>query len=242
VNPPSVSNSCRIALVGDYSEKVMAHRAIDASLQLAREHVSPRVNGEWLHTATIQPGIPLDGFRGIWCVPASPYAHTDGALWAIAWARTRPVPFLGSCGGFQHAVLEIVRHLPDHRDAAHAELDPGAVHPLIAPLVCALVEKTERIEPVRGARGRFAEWYGEPRPEGFHCSFGLNPRHESALDQAGLEIAARGPGGEVRAVELRGHPFFVGTLFQPERAALHGELHPLVRAFVRACLDNSGTA
>ena len=41
---------------------------------------------------------------------------------------------------------------------------------------------------------------------------------------------------EVRVAELpaTAHPFFVGTLFQPERAALRDELPPLVAAFVRA--------
>jgi len=41
--------------------------------------------------------------------------------------------------------------------------------------------------------------------------------------------------GEVRAIELDDHPFFVATLFQPERAALAGRRAPLVEAFVRAC-------
>jgi CTP synthase (UTP-ammonia lyase) len=40
----------------------------------------------------------------------------------------------------------------------------------------------------------------------------------------------------LRAVELFGHPFFVATLFQPERAALKGTIPPLVRAFIEACM------
>jgi CTP synthase (UTP-ammonia lyase) len=40
--------------------------------------------------------------------------------------------------------------------------------------------------------------------------------------------------GDLRAVELGGHPFFVGTLFQPERAALKGEPVPIVNAFLEA--------
>jgi CTP synthase (UTP-ammonia lyase) len=35
-------------------------------------------------------------------------------------------------------------------------------------------------------------------------------------------------------VELDGHPFYVATLFQPERAALEGAVPPAVAAFVRA--------
>ena len=46
--------------------------------------------------------------------------------------------------------------------------------------------------------------------------------------------------GEVRAIELDGHPFFVATLFQPERAALKGELAPLVVAFVAAGAAKEG--
>jgi CTP synthase (UTP-ammonia lyase) len=40
--------------------------------------------------------------------------------------------------------------------------------------------------------------------------------------------------GDVRAVELEGHPFFVATLYQPQRAILAGRSHPLIAAYVAA--------
>src|SRR5436190_13747765 len=150
-----------IALVGDFSPDVIAHRATNESMRLMGG--AERVEAHWLHTSTLRPSRMLETFHGIWCVPNSPYANTDGALWAIEWARTRRIPFLGTCGGFQHAVLEFVRHVVGHHDAAHAELEPGASFPVIAPLACALVEKSERIVPT--GRGRFAQWYGKPRAE-----------------------------------------------------------------------------
>jgi CTP synthase len=222
--------SVRIALVGDFSADVTAHRAINESMRLAGSLAC--IEPHWIHTSALGSAQVLDSFDAIWCVPNSPYANTDGALWAIEWARTRQVPFLGTCGGFQHAVLEFVRHVLGRSDAAHAELDSGASFPVIAPLACALVEKSEHILPT--GQGRFAQWYGAPRAEGFSCSFGLNPACETLLENSGLEVVARGESGEVRAVELREHPFFLGTLFQPERTALRGELHPLVDAFLRA--------
>ena len=230
----------RIALVGDFSAEVTAHRAINESMRRAQSiaHVEPH----WLHTTKIKPRNEeaLRSVHGIWCVPNSPYANTDGALWAIEWARTRRIPFLGTCGGFQHALLEFVRHVLDRESAAHAELDPNASSPLIARLACALVEKSERIQPT--GRGSFDRWYGSAREEGFCCSFGLNPACEALLQHSPLQIVARGETGEVRAVELRGHPFFIGTLFQPERSALRGELHPLVTAFIRAAVEQSLSA
>ena len=219
----------RIALVGDFSPEVIAHRAINESLRLADLGT---LESQWIHTATIRSCEPLDSFHGIWCVPNSPYANTDGALWAIEWARTRRVPFLGTCGGFQHALLEFVRHVLGRDQAAHAELNPGAEFPLIAPLACPLVEKSERVSSA--GRSRFAQWYGGERTEAFCCSYGLNPAYVPLIENSGLEVAARGEEGAVRAVELLDHPFFIGTLFQPERAALRGEVHPLINAFLHA--------
>ncbi len=82
---------------------------------------------------------------------------------------------------------------------------------------------------------RIATAYGRASShEGYHCSYGLNPEFAHALTAGPLRATAHDETGEVRAVELEGHPFFVATLFQPERAALAGELPPLVAAFVRA--------
>ena len=73
-----------------------------------------------------------------------------------------------------------------------------------------------------------------------HCRYGLNPAFREALTAGPLRVAAEDGVGDVRAVELAGHPFFVATLFQPERAALRGALPPLAAALVRAAGRISG--
>jgi CTP synthase (UTP-ammonia lyase) len=71
--------------------------------------------------------------------------------------------------------------------------------------------------------------------EPYHCNYGLNPEYEWLFaGPFGLRVAGCDPAGEVRAVELASHPFYVATLFQPERSALRGVEHPLVTAFVAA--------
>src|SRR5713226_4615469 len=98
----------RIALIGDYNAAVKAHQAIPQALALAQDGKQRRCEWQWLHTATLSndPSDQLQAFHGIWCVPASPYANTRGALAAIRFARGTGRPFLGTCGGFQHALLE----------------------------------------------------------------------------------------------------------------------------------------
>lgn len=226
--------SLRVALVGDFNPSVVAHQAIPKALELAGAQHGVKVEPVWVHTSSISGAdAPFAGFDGIWCVPASPYANMSGALTAIRYARERGCPFLGTCGGFQHALIEYARNVCGMPEAEHAETDPATPLPLISPLACSLVERSEEIVLAEGGILRRA--YGLPRiTEGYHCSYGLNRDYESRLFRDGLQASAHGVNGEVRGVELAGHPFYVGALFQPERRALRGESSPLVAAFIAA--------
>jgi CTP synthase (UTP-ammonia lyase) len=225
----------RVALVGDPDPDVPAHRAIPVALRLAADRTGIAVELDWLPTPTLAGDVPavLADFAAVWCVPASPYANTDGALAAIRFAREAGRPFLGTCGGFQHALLEYARHVLGVAAADHAELHPDAAVPLIAPLACSLVEQTGTVRFADGSRLR-AIYGAEAADEPYHCRYGLNPAYERLFADGPLRVAAWDGAGEVRAVELAGHPFFVATLYQPERAALRGASHPLVEAFVVA--------
>jgi CTP synthase (UTP-ammonia lyase) len=229
-----MTNTLRIGLVGDYDASVPAHQAIPRALQLAAEATTYEVVGEWLPTDAIHAPADLEGYAGLWCVPASPYRSMDGALLAIQYARETGRPFLGTCGGFQHAIIEYARNVLGWHDAEHAETAPEAQRPVITPLACALVEATDGIRFV--ADSRIAVAYGTSEAtEGYRCRYGLNADFAAQLVAGPLRATAHDVAGEVRAVELAGHPFFVATLFQPERAALVGQLPPLVQAFVVAC-------
>jgi CTP synthase (UTP-ammonia lyase) len=225
----------RIGLIGDFDPAVVAHRAIPEALRLAAENMGRGLEAAWVDTATLGHDVPsqLAAFAALWCVPASPYANTEGALTAIQFARESGRPFLGTCGGFQHALLEYVRDILGHRQAEHAEIRPEAGMLLIAPLSCSLVEKSGRIKFVEGSRLRAIYGTAEAE-EQYHCNYGLNPAYETLLDGTALRVCGRDEAGEVRAMELDDHPFFVATLFQPERSALRGVPHPLVSAFVAA--------
>ena len=223
----------RIGLIGDYDATVAAHQAIPRALRLAEEALDLAVAFEWVPTAEILDPSRVAGFDGLWCVPASPYRSTEGALSAIRFAREEGRPFLGTCGGFQHAVIEYARNVLGWADAEHAETAPAAIRPVIAPLACALVEATDAVEFRPGSR--IAAAYGCMRStEGYRCRYGLNPAFRATLVSGPLRVGAHDADGEIRAVELEGHPFFLATLFQPERAALKGQLPPLVAAFARA--------
>ena len=224
----------RIALIGDYDPQVTAHQAIPVALGLAAEQLNLDVQFEWLASDCINAQTPLQNFNGFWCVPASPYRDMDGALRAIRFAREHQRPFLGTCGGFQHAVLEYARNVLGWEDAEHGETSPVAARALLTPLSCSLVEAIDGIHLVEGSMIAKVYERAEIR-EGYRCRYGVNPVFEQALLSQQLSAVGHDSAGDLRAVELRGHPFFVATLFQPERAALKGILPPLVRGLIEAC-------
>lgn len=225
----------RIALIGDYDPQVTAHQAIPVALGMAAEHAGLDVQFQWLATDRIDNDTPLADFDGFWCVPASPYRNEAGALRAIRFAREQQRPFLGTCGGFQHAVLEYARNVLGWGDAEHGETSPDATRALLTPLTCSLVEAVDSIHLVEGTLIAKAYENSEIR-EGYRCRYGVNPEFERALLSEQLCAVGHDSSGDLRAVELRGHPFFVATLFQPERAALKGLLPPLVSALIEACV------
>lgn len=209
------------------------------SLSIAATNLRAAIAHEWIGTASISRNAEeLNAYSGIWCVPASPYASFEGALTAIRFARLNLILFLGTCGGFQHAVIEYMRSM-GHTAADHVESNPHAEMPVIAPLSCSLVEKDGLILIRSGTT--LSTIYGSDRAnEQYHCNYGINPEYASHFDgQVGLKAVAHDACGEVRAVELVGHPFFLATLYQPERAALQHSNHPLIHAFVTASLQQS---
>jgi CTP synthase (UTP-ammonia lyase) len=143
------------------------------------------------------------------------------------------LPLLGTCGGFQHIILEYARHVLGFLDATHAEYNPYASSLFISRLACSLVGRALVISLQPDSL--VARTYGATSvTEQYYCNFGVNPDHSATLASGDLAIVGSDAEGEVRVVELRSHPFFVGTLFVPQLRSQVESPHPLVLGFLNA--------
>jgi CTP synthase (UTP-ammonia lyase) len=206
------------------------------------------VESEWLPTPSLTSADSekrLEAFDGIWAAPGSPYKSFDGMLKGIEIARRRDWPFIGTCGGFQYTLIECARNVLGIADADTAENNSGSQHIIIYPVACAVPNHGKKpklsgpIPEIRLRPGSYLHTFysQESVTEEFFCNFEVNPEYEWAAMEAGFPVVARGPNGEIRAIESPTHRFFIATLFQPQLSSKPGHPHPLVLAFLQAAAD-----
>lgn len=129
-------------------------------------------------------------------------------------------------------LVEHARNVLGRRAAAHAEYG-GEGDPVISRLACSLRGREIDLQITEGsivhrAHGRL------DATEKTSCDYGLRPDLYEIAEAGGMRVSAVDDTGEVRAVERRDHPFFVGTLYQPQLSSTEGAPHPLFVAFLRA--------
>lgn len=243
-----MADSVRIAILGDYDPKSPTLPSIEKSLQHASAKLSQPLESKWTSTMKLlEQGTEklLESFDGIWAAPGSPYQSFDGMLKGIEFARRRDWPFLGTCGGFQYALIECARNVLGLKDADSAENNSASKNIIITPVTCAVPDGgrgpklSGAIPEIRLRPGSYLQSFyrQDTITEEFFCNFEVNREYEWAAIEAGFPVVARGSKGEIRAIESPTHRFFVATLFQPQLSSKPGKPHPLVMAFVQAAVD-----
>jgi CTP synthase (UTP-ammonia lyase) len=227
--------SVAIALVGDRQPAHASHRELDA----VRGRLGEDVVADWVATDDDRVR-DLGEFDGIWLVPGSPYADDAAAYAAVRWARENDVPFLGTCGGLQYAVVEYFRNVLGVAGASHAESDGSSASNVVRRLACSLQGEERLVRPVAGTR--FSELVdGQPFIGMHYCNYGPGSDEVERLVAAGMVVEATAEDAGAEVIELPSNRFFMLTLFQPQVGALAGKpLHPVLDEFVRcarACAE-----
>ncbi|MGI5458952.1 CTP synthase C-terminal region-related (seleno)protein [Streptomyces sp. CA-249302] len=238
--PNNAARIAKIALVGDRSPNVVAHTRIPLLLDALAERDRLVLDAYWIPSEDAEAADAVRGFDAVWVVPGSPYRSQAGVLSAIRTAREDGIPFLGTCGGFQHAMLEFAHDVCGLTRVAHAESDPDAEDLLIEPLACSLVGHEGVVVLEAGSLAQSV--IGSERTvERYFCKYGPS-RHLDTLRAHGMRFSGLDEDGNVRMAELPGHPFFLASLFQPELAGDGSRPHPMVRALARAAVEHAARA
>ena len=128
-------------------------------------------------------------------------------------------------------------------DADSAENNSASKSIIISPVACAVPNRSSDapqlsgpVPEIRIRPGSYLHAFYDKQSvtEEFFCNYEVNPEFEGPIIEAGFTIAARGEQGEIRAIELSNHRFFIATLFQPQLSSKRDKPHPLIMEFLRA--------
>lgn len=214
------------------------HYALESAVRHSASHLALGVELTWIATPGVleDPAAALGGYSGLWAAPGN-LASVAGALAGIRFARERGVPFFGTCGGFQHAVLEFARNVLQVADAAHEAYEPAASQLFVTALACSIKGQAMPVRIARRSRA-YAAYGADEAIEEYYCSHGINPQYESLLQRHGLRITGRDARGEPRILELDGNAFYVATLFVPQTRSIESAPHPLITEFLTAAAQH----
>ncbi|MFC4873991.1 CTP synthase [Negadavirga shengliensis] len=238
-----------IALVGKYVSLPDAYKSIIESFIHAGTSLECRVNLHLISSEEINKDNvdkKLGEMDGILVAPGFGLRGVDGKLEAAKYARENLIPYFGICLGMQIAVIEFARNVLGLKDACSTEMDPDCKEPVIF-----LMEDQKTItqmggtmrlgaypcELVKGTKAGTA--YGKPKiTERHRHRYEFNNKYLSKFEEKGMLAAGRNPGtGLVEIIELKDHPWYLGTQFHPEYKSTVLNPHPLFVRFIKAVSD-----
>jgi CTP synthase len=167
---------------------------------------------------------------------------------AITYARTKKVPYLGLCYGMQMATIEFARNVLKLKGANTTEVDPNTKHPVIHIMPD---QEKKLLKNEYGGSMRLGGWKCILKPgskaaqaygfnkilERHRHRYEFNNKYRKQYESKGFIFSGTSPDGLlVEVIELKDHPFFVGTQFHPEYKSSPLDPGPLFIAFIKACI------
>ncbi|MDP5170726.1 MAG: CTP synthase [Bacteroidia bacterium] len=240
------SDEITIGLVGKYVELHDSYLSIAESLKIAGAENELDVHIDWIHSEDLNPENRdrlLGHLDGILVAPGFGERGVDGKILAVQYAREKKVPFFGICLGMQMAVVEFARNVMAWPEANSTEFNPKTDHPVID-----LMAAQQQVHQLGGTmrlgsyectvkRNTLAHnAYQVTRVyERHRHRWELNNEFRKQMERKGLIMSGCNPDNDlVEIIELKDHPFFLGTQFHPEYKSTVESPHPLFLAFVNA--------
>lgn len=240
----------KIAIVGKYTQLHDAYLSVVEALKHGGISCKAKIDFRWVDSEELN-GTNIEkvlaSADGILVPGGFGNRGTEGMILAAQYARVHKIPYLGICLGMQMAIVEFARHVLRYEDANSFELDPDTTHPVIA-----LMPDQESVENLGGTlrlgsypciladESRSCRLFGKKEIHERHRHrYEVNNAYRKQLAENGMLIAGTSPDEHiVEMVEIKDHPFFIGTQAHPEFKSRPDQAHPLFYGFVKAAIEN----
>ncbi len=229
----------RVCIVGKYTKVPDAYISIEEALRHAGiyNQVKPKIDIiDAEDIEEIGPEKFLKGAKAIIVPPGWGSRGFEGMLQAVKYARENKIPYFGIGLGMQVAVIEFARNVLSLKTANTTEIDPETDYPVVDVMAeqKSVVMKggTMRLgayKCVLDPSSKSAKLYGkEFVSERHRHRYEFNGKYCEKFETAGMIFAGMNPESKlIEAIELKDHPYFIGTIFEPQYKSRPNQPHPL---------------
>jgi len=238
-----------IGLVGKYVELPDAYKSIAEAFIHAGAENECKVNVRWVHAEDLDGDNvhrELKDLHGILVAPGFGERGIEGKIYAVQYARENNIPFFGICLGLQCAIIEFARNVLKKKKANSTEMAPKTSYPVID-----LMEDQKAITKMGGTMrlGSYAcDVKKGTKAHGVYGATKINERHRhryefnnaylEEFENAGMIASGINPDTKlVEIMELKNHPWFIGTQYHPELKSTVKNPHPLFVKFIKVALE-----
>lgn len=244
------SKPMNIGIVGKYNENSDAYLSVVEAIKSACWHNEVKLNLKWIDATKLEENDKaewtlLKSLNGIVVPGGFGKRGVEGKILAAKYARENKLPYLGLCLGSQVMAIEYARNVCNLNNANSEEFDPKAKD-LIVNFLPGQSESRAKGGTLRlgaypcvikkGTKA-FQAYKTTTISERHRHRYEFNNSYRQELENKGLIISGDSPKGDLmEIVEVKNHPFMVGSQFHPEFKSRPLKPHPLFNEFVKAML------
>lgn len=244
----------RILIIGKYAEHRDSYISILESLRIAACYLKIALKTEVINASKWNRKI-FSCYDGVLIAPGFGTREADMKIKVVRQIRERKIPFLGLCMGMEVACIEFIRNVCGVKDANSEEFDKFTSEPVFQLIKTGendskkienkgkfkgILRKGEHIIKIIDLSSRAYEIYEkrtEVRERHRH-RYMFNMKYKNLLEKSGMVISATSLDETVaEIVEIKNHPFFIGTQFHPEFSSTIETPHPIFISFLKSILE-----
>ncbi|WP_342189690.1 CTP synthase [Spiroplasma endosymbiont of Dilophus febrilis] len=237
-----------IYLVGKYIELPDAYLSVLESLKLAGYEKGVEVNVQWISANDIDENNYEDIFKhckGIIVPGGFGYRGIEGKILAAKYARKHHIPYFGICLGMQTALIEFAQDVCKLPDAHSEEFFPECKNPILH-----LIRGKNSTDHIGGTlrlgnyditiedKTHVSKLYKKKVIQERHRHrYEVNNDYLDLFKEKGIIFSGMYKEQSlVEIIELKNHPFFIGSQFHPEFTSRPSKSNPLFIGFIEAVI------